>query len=97
MQNKYLDLLGLSFLIRQFKGLFSKIDHTHTKSEITDYIVDSVISSTSSNPIENKAVFASLEEKALKTTKINDYPLVENINLTYEDVGADPKGASDAT
>ena len=96
MQNKYLDLLGLSNFFEKLRSYFSLISHTHSKDEITDYTVDSVMSSISLNPVENKVIYAKLNEKANKTITINNYPLVENINLTFEDVGAEQKGAADA-
>lgn len=56
MAKNYLDLSGLSSFLNKLKENFSTINHTHTKSEITDYVVDSSFSSTSTNPIQNNVV-----------------------------------------
>lgn len=36
--NKFLDLIGLSYIITRIKETFAPISHSHTKSDITDLI-----------------------------------------------------------
>lgn len=60
MNNKFLDLGGLNFLVEKFKSIFAQIIHKHTLSDIEDYTVDSALSSTSVNPIQNKTVNEAL-------------------------------------
>ena len=35
-------------------------NHTHTLSDVTDYTVDSALSSTSENPVQNKVIYAAI-------------------------------------
>lgn len=55
-KNKFLDLSGVSYFLNKCKALFAPISHGHNLDEITDYVVDTELSSTSSNPVENKVV-----------------------------------------
>ena len=69
MAKKYLDFEGLSTFLN---GLFSKFalkKHSHTKSEITDYVVDSAMSSTSTNPVQNKVINSAIS--SAKTEAMN--------------------------
>lgn len=63
-KNEFLDEYGLQSVINRFVKLFAKITHTHKLSEISDYTVDSSLSSASTNPIQNKAVNFALNGKA---------------------------------
>ena len=66
----------------------SKADagHTHT--------VDSALSSTSTNPVQNKVVNSALSGKVPTTRTINNKALSSNISLTASDVGADASGTA---
>lgn len=57
---KILDLLGLTELVDLCKQTFAKIIHTHKLEDITDYTVDSALSATSTNPVQNKTVNQAL-------------------------------------
>lgn len=67
--SKFLDSSGLSTLWAQAKLKFALISHTHTVSQISDYVVDSALSDTSTNPVQNKAVMQSLSSKAPRPTQ----------------------------
>ena len=56
MANKYISPSKLSIFLENLKNVFSPLAHTHKLTEITDYIVDSELSSTSTNPVANKAI-----------------------------------------
>lgn len=58
---KILDLLGLTELVDLCKQTFANITHTHKLEDITDYTVDSSLSSTSTNPVQNKIVQAAIQ------------------------------------
>lgn len=60
-QKKYISLARLSNFLDNIKAKYSQIGHKHTVSDLTDYKVDTTLSSTSSNPIANKAVDAEFE------------------------------------
>ena len=46
----------MSTFLDNLKSTFASIGHKHTTADLTDYKVDDTLSSTSSNPISNKAV-----------------------------------------
>lgn len=58
---KYISLNRLSNFLDNIKATYSKIGHKHTLSDISDYKVDTVLSSTSNNPIANKTVDAEFD------------------------------------
>ena len=60
-QKKYISLARLSDFLDNIKAKYSQIGHKHTISEITDYTVDSALSSTSTNPVQNKVIDAEFE------------------------------------
>lgn len=60
-KNEFLDESGLQSVINKFVALFAKITHTHELSEISDYTVDSSLSSTSTNPVQNKVLNAEFD------------------------------------
>lgn len=58
--------------------------------------VDSTLSTTSTNPVQNKVVKTELDSKVPNTRKVNNKPLTADITLSADDVGAIPasqKGA----
>ena len=60
-QRKYVSLSKLSTFLDNLKKQFATITHRHTISEITDYTIDSSLSSTSINPVQNKVIDAEFE------------------------------------
>ena len=91
---KFLNLEGLSVFLDNLRNTFSPSKHTHTKSEITDLTVDSSLSATSTNPVQNSTVTAALDAKVPTTRTINGKSLSSNISLSPADVGADPTGTA---
>lgn len=55
-QKKYVSLSKLSTFLDNLKQTFASAAHKHTVSDITDYAVDSTLSSTSTNPVQNKVL-----------------------------------------
>lgn len=53
---KYLGKDGLQSLIENIKSGFAKLIHKHKLEDIEDYVVDAELSSTSTNPVQNKAI-----------------------------------------
>lgn len=58
---KYISPSKLSVFLDNLKATFSPLVHKHTISEITDYVVDSELSSASNNPVANSAIDAEFE------------------------------------
>jgi hypothetical protein len=58
---KYVSLSKLSAFLENLKNTFSPKTHTHTLKDLTDYTIDSSLSSTSSNPVQNKVLDAEFE------------------------------------
>lgn len=82
------------------KGLSTE-DYTPAEKEklngLHNTTVDSALSSTSTNPVQNKAVNAALSGKVPTTRKVNNKALSVDISLTAADVAAIPaaqKGAA---
>lgn len=79
-------------VISNVDGLQSALDekasfsHTHT--------VDAALSSTSTNPVQNKVVKSALDEKVPTNRTINGKSLSGNITLSASDVGADTSGSA---
>ena len=66
----------------------SDSDHTHT--------VDSSLSSSSTNPVQNKVINTALAGKVPTSRTVNGKALSANITLSASDVGADAEGSADA-
>lgn len=58
---KYISLNRLSNFLDNLKNTFAAISHKHKISDLTDYKVDSQLSSTSTNPVQNKVLDAEFE------------------------------------
>ena len=58
---KYASLETLREFLESCKTLFAGITHKHTISDITDYVVDSKLSDTSNNPVQNAVITAEIE------------------------------------
>ena len=63
-QKKYVSLSKLSAFLDNLKDTFSSISHKHTISDITDYTIDTQLSSSSTNPVQNKVLDAEFEAMA---------------------------------
>ena len=61
-EKRFLGEIGLPQLIELIKSEFAKLVHTHTKSDIIDLEVDTTLSSSSENPIQNQAVATVIDE-----------------------------------
>lgn len=84
-KNKFLDLSGVEYLIGKCRTVFANITHTHKLEEITDYTVDSSLSSTSTNPVQNKIVQAAIQ--ALEDSKAEKDELPTKVSELTNDSG----------
>ena len=62
---KYVSLSKLSTFLDNLYNKFSLIGHKHTLSDITNYTVDSQLSSTSTNPVQNNMIDAEFEAMSI--------------------------------
>ena len=60
-QKKYVSLNRLSNFLDNLKNKFAAVTHKHTISDLTDYTVDTSLSPTSTNPVQNKVLDAEFE------------------------------------
>ena len=58
---KYVSLSKLSAFLDNLKNVFALKTHTHTTSDISDFVVDSELSSTSTNPVQNAVINAEFD------------------------------------
>lgn len=77
--------IAVDALISAIDGKSDK-GHTHT--------VDSALSATSTNPVQNKVVNSALDAKVPITRTVNGKALTSNITLSASDVGADTSGSA---
>lgn len=78
---KYVSLDKLSVFLRCLRNTFANITHKHTISDITDYTVDSELSSTSTNPVQNKAIDAEFDaiSEAMGALELSIDKSIDNI------------------
>ena len=60
-QKKYVSLSKLSTFLDNLSTKFAALVHKHTISDLTDYTVDTELSSTSTNPVQNKVLDAEFD------------------------------------
>lgn len=58
---KYVSLSKLSVFLENLKNTFAVLGHKHSVSDISDFAVDSELSSTSTNPVQNKIIDAEFD------------------------------------
>lgn len=58
---KYVTVSKLSVFLSNLKNTFAAISHKHTMSDVVDYAVDSELSSTSTNPVQNRVLDAEFD------------------------------------
>lgn len=58
---KYISLARLSDFLDNLNNKFASLIHKHSVSDLTDYAVDTTLSSTSANPVQNKVIDAEFE------------------------------------
>lgn len=56
MTKKYASLSSLQTFLENLRNVFSPLSHKHNISDMTDYVVDAELSSTSTNPVQNKVI-----------------------------------------
>ena len=87
-QKKYVSSSRLSLFLDNLKTIFSPLVHTHKITDISDYTVDTELSSTSSNPVQNKVLDAEFEAVS---TAINALDSILDDKMD-KNLGADKAG-----
>ena len=100
MSIKVENLINLDRLT-QYDGLIKNKIKKHSDIQASDTVsghvkVDTELSDTSTNPVQNKAVKNALDSKVPITRTVNGKALSSNISLSASDVGADPSGSSNS-
>lgn len=63
-KNKYVSPSRLSLFLENLKSIFSPVLHTHSIKDLTDYVVDTELSSDSTNPVANATLNEEFEAVA---------------------------------
>ena len=80
----FLSLTGLTKFFNNLKETFASINHTHTLDQVTDFNIDTTMSSTSTNPVQNKIVKAALDNKAdVELITTADIDAICNTNIQF--------------
>lgn len=95
-ETKFLDNVGLTHLFEKINAKFSKLGHTHTKSDITDFPTSMPASDVYSWAKQSsKPSYSASEVGAVPTSrKVNGKALSSDISLSAGDVGAAPSSHS---
>lgn len=97
---KFAGLDALQTFLDNCKTLFASITHKHTISDISDYKVDTELSSTSTNPVQNKAINeefeavsqsfqileSAIDDKLDTTTASSTYESKEDAQIKYDTI-----------
>ena len=89
-QKKYVSIIRLSNFLDNIKAKYSQIGHKHTISELTDYKIDTVLSSTSTNSVQNKVIDAEFKDMS---TVLNDIA-AGKANATHAHAASDIKSGT---
>ena len=81
-EKKYVGTEALIRLIAQLKAGFATLNHQHKLEDIADYTVDSALSGTSANPVQNKVLKSKFDETETKLAAHSDN---SEIHVTLEE------------
>jgi hypothetical protein len=100
-EKKYFGLNGLTALINGLKQNYAQKKHSHELSDLADYVVDSELSSSSANPIENQVVSAEfdsvksdLSDTVLKVPQTLTSEELTQVRKNLKFIGKDVSGQS---
>lgn len=83
-EKKYLGESGLLSLVEAIKAGFSRLIHSHTLEDITDYKVDTELSIESTNTVQNKIITVEINRinEELNNTAYIDEDDDETVTLS---------------
>lgn len=96
-EKKYISLSKLTLFFSELQKIFSPLAHKHKISDISDYSIDTEMSSTSNNPIANKTVTEAINKVSTRYTQKEVTLLASDwsetfpyeISISIEDVTSD--------
>jgi hypothetical protein len=81
-QKKYISLNKLQTFLDNLRDTFASLVHSHKLSDISDFSIDSALSSTSTNPVQNKVLDAEFEAIS-EALNVYDIALDDKANITH--------------
>ena len=92
-EKKYLNSDGLIRLVANLINKFAPKAHSHTISEVSDYVVDSELSFDSANPVQNKIVKAKFDavdaDIANAVLKVHQELTAEEVDQVHKNLQLD--------
>ena len=85
---KYVSLSKLQTFLDNLNTKFAALTHTHTISDISDLAVDSQLSSTSTNPVQNKVLDAEFEAIS-EAMAVLEASIDDKANATHKHIISD--------
>ena len=82
MTNKYITPRRLQTFLNNLKNVFAVLGHKHTMLDLTDYTVDSSLSPTSVNPVQNRVLDAEFEAIS-EALNVYDAALDDKANISH--------------
>lgn len=82
MAKKYASLDTLRTFLDNLSNKFANLTHSHTISDISDFTVDSSLSPTSVNPVQNKVLDAEFEAIS-EALNVYDAALDDKASVTH--------------
>lgn len=82
MTNKYITPRRLQTFLDNLKNVFAVLGHKHTISDISDFTVDSSLSPTSVNPVQNRVLNEEFEAIS-EALNVYDSALDDKANVTH--------------
>lgn len=82
MTNKYVTPRRLQTFLNNLKNVFAVLGHKHTMLDLTDYTVDSSLSPTSVNPVQNRVLDEEFEAIS-EALNVYDAALDDKANATH--------------
>ena len=62
---EFVSLRRLSKFLEGLMETFAPVEHKHTISDVTDYVVDEALSADSTNPVQTKVIEAEFHQPQL--------------------------------
>lgn len=93
MAKKYAGLDALRTFLDNLKNTFAALNHAHKISDLTDYTVDKTLSTTSTNPLQNKVVTEKINSANSTITSINS-ALDTKVTREVAVVGSDDENSA---
>lgn len=88
MAKKYVSPSTLSVFLGKLKGIFAPLTHTHTLEDIPSFTIDSELSSTSTNPVQNTVIDKEFEAVRNGMLLLQDVIIEHKHDDVYDPIGS---------